>query len=539
MFDPEFYPTPKEVVMKMIEPYIAKIDVSGWLSPQAYYRSGLAGKTILEPSAGSGNILDVISDLELRDVEMYACERDPMLVETLKGKNYAVISNDFLQYDGDMYFDLIIMNPPFSNGDKHLLHAWNILHSGDIVCLLNEETVKNPYTSTRKLLCNLIEEHGSVEYLGNCFTDAERKTDVNVAMVRLHKEAKENMFDFNFEKVADKREFEFDDSTFSNTVATSDLIGNMMVQFEKLKDAYVKYLSVMEELEFYSNHITTDYLRIREVVKTADEQTGKRRKYNRFVKTVRKNMWSKVINQADFKKYMTSEVLQNFDKFIADQGNMEFNKANVFNLIEFLFNNRITILENAVVGVFEQFTKYHKENRVHVEGWKSNDKYKVSRKVVLPDYVRYGEYMSAHDLKKYGDKFGIAYSKTSAYRDIDTVMCYLTGKDVNKCYTIERALEDKFNELGKVYSGTFDNTAESDFFEIKFFKKGTVHLYFKNEKLWDEFNMRACIGKKWLPEYEEKEYRKKKAAENQQAYEQPKKETLALEMPEDIFELFV
>jgi hypothetical protein len=53
----------------------------------------------------------------------------------------------------------------------------------------------------------------------------------------------------------------------------------------------------------------------------------------------------------------------------------------------------------------------------------------------------------------------------------------------------------------------FDNTCESTFFEIKFFKKGTVHLTFKDEKVWEQFNLAACAGKNWLPESEMRSYR--------------------------------
>ena len=45
MFDPEFYPTPKEIVEYMLKPYNDKI----------------SDRYILEPSAGSGNMLDVIT----------------------------------------------------------------------------------------------------------------------------------------------------------------------------------------------------------------------------------------------------------------------------------------------------------------------------------------------------------------------------------------------------------------------------------------------------------------------------------------------
>lgn len=70
------------------------------------------------------------------------------------------------------------MNPPFNQGCKHVLHAWDILFDGEIVAILNAETVKNPFSAERRLLAQLIEDHGSVEYIKDAFMDpdTQRKT---------------------------------------------------------------------------------------------------------------------------------------------------------------------------------------------------------------------------------------------------------------------------------------------------------------------------------------------------------------------------
>ncbi len=75
------------------------------------------------------------------------------------------------------------MNPPFADGAKHVLKAWEILFDGEIVAILNAETLKNPYSKERKLLFKLIEQYGEVEYLQQIFAgvDAERQTNVEIA----------------------------------------------------------------------------------------------------------------------------------------------------------------------------------------------------------------------------------------------------------------------------------------------------------------------------------------------------------------------
>ena len=55
-----------------------------------------------------------------------------------------------------------------------------------IVCLLNAETIDNPYTNSRKDLLQKLEQYeAQVEFIDDAFLDAERKTPVKIALVRI------------------------------------------------------------------------------------------------------------------------------------------------------------------------------------------------------------------------------------------------------------------------------------------------------------------------------------------------------------------
>jgi hypothetical protein len=170
-FDTELFPTPRSVARTML----AKIDGDA--------------VHLLEPSAGRGDLAEVMrGDKWERGRRNVDCiEQSEELVAILRSKELAVVGYDWLEYSGVCFYDAIVMNPPFSAGDRHLLKAWEFMHDGEIVCLLNEETIKNPCSEIRRMLCGIIEKHGSVEYLGDCFSSAARKTDVRVAMVYLKK----------------------------------------------------------------------------------------------------------------------------------------------------------------------------------------------------------------------------------------------------------------------------------------------------------------------------------------------------------------
>ncbi|MEM6734666.1 MAG: DUF4942 domain-containing protein [Bacteroidota bacterium] len=517
MFSKSFYPTPDKLIQKMIAPYVEKnLDYFKKRMEEHDVRynyldkvksSTFSDMTILEPSAGKGNICDYLTE-NFNKLTLKTCEIDPELKYILQGKGYAVIADDFLEYEGDYFFDLVVMNPPFEHGAKHLLKAWDILEQGNIVCLLNAETIKNPYTQERQLLLSIIDEHGRYELSKDEFIQAEHKSSVEIAIVWLEKSCDQQSLNFEFSDNGFDRtkSASLSDDTFKDKVATNDIIQNMMIQYDTLKTHFKEFLRVHDALRFYSDGLLGEYDNIIELAKGSLCKDNNNKSFNNFCDKIKSQLWKKVLSKTNVDKYMTSSVQKNFNEFLGQQASMEFNKDNVAKIIDMIFNNRFNIMESAVIDVFDHFTKYHKDNRVYVEGWKTNDKWKVNEKVILPNAVKYGSYMNAYDLRKYGDKFSIDWNRKNQFHDIDRVMCYLSGIPFESCFTIESALTHHIDRLGNVAAGSFDNETTSTFFDIKFFKKGTLHISFKDKLLWQEFNLRACAGKQWLPENEQKKY---------------------------------
>lgn len=163
-----FYPTPTKLINKML--------------------SKIKGDpcNILEPSAGKGDIVEKWKDRNRRG-NISAIENNKDLRATLRGKGIKVIDSDFLSYSGPDKFDLIIANPPFDDGDKHLLKAIDIMFRGEIIFLVNAETIKNPYSNIRKDLARKLKElNADIEYIYSAFMDAERKSNVEIALVYIN-----------------------------------------------------------------------------------------------------------------------------------------------------------------------------------------------------------------------------------------------------------------------------------------------------------------------------------------------------------------
>lgn len=480
MFDAEFYPTPHKLIKELLKPF--DHIPSDW--------------TILEPHAGKGDICEFIKNKT--DASIKVIERNFDLQQILMSKGYPILGNDFLKYKADCHFDLIVMNPPFSNGDAHLLHAWNTVGGGGrIACILNANTILNPHTTLRKDLVQLINSHGSFEIYENAFKDAERSTGVSVALIHLTKPDDEHdPFNFTFERVTD-REDELDcemPQSSSGMLAKVDHLGTIINKYHKTTSAFVNFIKAMEELKFYGmdiaseftptgRHLNTDVISVQQMAISAYMKAGSHKaKANAFRDHLNTSTWKHVLGMLDMEAVMTTSLLKKFRANVESTGHLPITKENIYAVLQSIITNTDEIMKQSVVDVFDLFTRYYEENRIpNQEGWKTNKSWKCTKKVILPHWVEVW----------WKDEIHIRHSRLSDYADIDKACCWLMGMNYKKIETIESA-------LNKDIHGAKLKKCESEFFKIKYFKKGTVHLEFKSTKLLDMFNRVASEHKNWL-----------------------------------------
>lgn len=165
----EFYPTPKTLLDQIFEG-------ADWKKIE----------TVLEPSAGKGDIVEYIHQQD-SEIDIDCIEIEENLQHILTGKGYRLVWDNFLTYQTAKRYDLIVMNPPFSNGDEHLLKALKMQKDGGmILCILNAETLKNPWSLRRKELQQKLKLYqADISFLTSPFHNAERSTEVDVAVVKV------------------------------------------------------------------------------------------------------------------------------------------------------------------------------------------------------------------------------------------------------------------------------------------------------------------------------------------------------------------
>ena len=109
-----FFPTPKGAVTTMLD----KADIQ-------------PGHRVLEPSAGKGDIMDMIREKH-PEAKLQGVEFAHSLKDVLDAKDHNVEFGDFLDHAPEKPYDRIVMNPPFEKGQdiEHLKHAVSMLAPG-------------------------------------------------------------------------------------------------------------------------------------------------------------------------------------------------------------------------------------------------------------------------------------------------------------------------------------------------------------------------------------------------------------------------
>lgn len=466
MFNADFYPTPENVIAQMLSGFDAR------------------GKTILEPSAGKGNIVDYL----LRDgAQVVAVEKDEDLRKILATK-CPVIGEDFLQITSSQvsHVDAIIMNPPFSADEKHILHAWDIAPPGcAIIALCNYSTIENAYNNERKRLGRLSEEFGNYQHLGECFSTAERKTHVEVGCIRLY-------------KPADNYSGEFAGFFMDEDPVETQGIGLMPYNFVRdLVNRYVAAVKLFDkqlETGVEMHNLTASFYSSELAFSCTEKSKPKTR--NDFKKDLQRSGWNFIFSQMNLQKVATRGLREDINKFVEKQNEVPFTMKNIYRMLEIVIGTTEQRMDKALLEVFDKLTEHYHENRYFAEGWKTNSHYLVNRRFIFPHGARHYK----------GDKYVIIYNHNTAgeiLTDAEKALCFITGENLDKIRGIFH-LSGEHLTPGEWY--------DTHFFKVKAFMKGTVHCEFKSEDVWARFNQR--ISKlKGYPLYESKAPASKKEKE--------------------------
>ena len=464
MFNRDFYPTPRPVIERML------------------FGTDIAGRTFLEPSAGKGDIVDYLKENGAKDVITCEINRD---LARIAGSKSRLISEDFLNVTRDMvsHVDCIVMNPPFSNEEAHILHAYDVAPDGcTIISLCNGNVVTSRYgtTARQSRIIELIGLYGRTEQFGNCFTDAERETDVRIACVWLYKP-----------RSGDDEFADFFSLTDEEETGLNQQEGIIQYNYvREIVNRYVGAIKLFDRIEPLANEINKLTTPISEFgIKFGAFETGKAQYRNEitrdvYKKELQKQAWQRIFSDMKMQKYVTTGVMEKINRFIETQVHVPFTMRNIYRMVEVIVGTHGSRMGQVLVEAFEKICSFSWcDNCTGGDMWKTNSDYVINRRFIVP-------YICSNDIWDDGVHLAsFGHTSQSQIDDIVKALCFLTGEN----YDNHETLSSFVNETKMCWGSWY----EWGFFNIRGYKKGTMHFEFRDEKVLYMFNRRVAEIRGW------------------------------------------
>lgn len=433
--------------------------------------------------------------IDLSDEDKQKIKELKYEIDILETPEFHIVHDDFLTFDSRKKYDLIVMNPPFEDGDKHLLKAISIVekYGGEIRCILNAETVLNPYSNSRKILKSKLEKYNAdISFIENGFKDSERRTDVSVAIIKISvmKSVPESDI-YNRLKSEENERFKNrvrkDDVT---DVVVSDFIERIVSQYNVEVDAGIALIEQYEALKPYIlNTFNPDRY-------SSSMITLKVGKYdadvNQYIKSVREKYWTELFNKTEFTGRFTSNLREKYSNMVSTLVNYDFSVYNINQISAKMMSEMADGVKETIFSLFDKMSSEYSwypetKNNIHYyNGWKSNKAHKVSNKVIMPIHGVFSDYSWQKETFK-------VYEAERTISDIEKVFDYLDDGRTSECNlhgVLERACQE--GKTRKIHCKYFD---------VSLFKKGTMHIQFTNLDILERFNIYASMNRGWLPPY--------------------------------------
>lgn len=421
--------------------------------------------------------------------------------DQLKAVKVRVVHDDFLTFDSRKRYDLIVMNPPFADADLHLLKAISIAErfGSTIRCILNAETLRNPYTNRRKVLAQKLNELGAeITFKAGAFKDAERSTDVDIAMVKLVVPAPQYANDpeslYQKLKAAAKLE-EADPEVTELTV--ENRLARIVAQFNFEVDAGLRLIREYRAMQPYIMDSLDEKNTFRNPVLTlcigdpSKTYRGDAPDVNKYLRMIRHKYWKAFFTREEYTGKLTSNLREKYQNMVSELTNYDFSMFNIQRIMLEMNAEMSQGVVDTILALFDRMTEKHTwypecaKNIHYFNGWKSNLAHKINKKVILPTY---GCWDYSYFSKKTELDF---YNAHKFLSDIEKAFNYLDG-NMTANVDLERMLKYACD------SGKTQNI-KLKYFDVTFYKKGTCHIKFTNQELLDRFNIYCARQRGWLP----------------------------------------
>ena len=458
---------------------------------------------VLEPSAGKGDLaLACPENGRSRKVVLPdCCEIDITKHPVIREKGLSVVGFDFMQFSTGSIYSHIIMNPPFADGAKHVLKAWDILWDGEIVAIINAETLRNAFSRERQLLASIIAQHGEAEFLSSTFAvpDAERKTDVDVALVYLRKQA--NVSEDIIGPILDELKR---DSTTEETLAgdyreaaelalPNSVVENSVAAFNAAVRSMREAVVTEARAQYYANLLgDTMAARNGDAGRTSPNDSVEyvRNTIGKRYIELKDRAWAGILRSANVTSHLSSAAQKRVEHEFEAIKQLEFTVLSIYGFLCGIVESQGKIQIDMACDVFDMITKYHTDNTVFYKGWKSNDKHRTcGMQVKTTRFI-----LPGHSTESW--QSNLSWGSEQLLRDFDKVFAMLDGKLAPVA------------GLGDLFRGSFQELCHgkrlsSSYFDVRYYPgAGTIHFFPSSKTLVGRLNLLVGRHRQWLPPVE-------------------------------------
>ena len=244
---------------------------------------------------------------------------------------------------------------------------------------------------------------------------------------------------------------------------------------------------------------------------------------NEYVRAVRRRYWDKFFREPRFMGRLTSNLQNEYLSQVDTFTGYDFSYWNIKTVQEELARRLIKGVEDCIIDLFDELSARHSwdedmQNNIHYyNGWKTNLSWKINHRVILR-------------LQAWNYRGELEYNLNmqnaiETLIDMEKVLNYLDSGN-----TEEQGLTGTVRDY--LYAGITKNIPLK-YFRVTFYKKGTCHITFTNERLLKKLNIYGSQRKGWLPKgYARRKYEEMDAEEQaviesfegREAYEESVKE---------------
>ena len=421
-------------------------------------------------------------------------EIDPRHHDSLKRMGAKVLGYDFMDVSSLATVSHVIANPPFNAGCAHVLHAWDCAYDAEIVAIINASNIKNPYTQERKRLVELIERHGSCEFLQDQFTDeVDRKTDVEVALIYLEKvpgkylDVGALLGDL---AVGDNEMGEANPEVCSALALPSNFIQDTCYRFKQavaaarnacettaVADHFRGGLGITLE-EMQAKGVGGDFRHASGNIRAAANESFQER-----YSDLKKRAWGQIIRSSLLTDKLSNQARKKLEASAESIYDFEFTAGNIHSFLRGVVESMGDIYREMILDLFDTIIERSSDNVVFYRSWKSNQKHRIGMRLRRTRFI----------IPRFRMGFGgsLDYEDERFLADIDKVWSYLLNNGQPYEGLVHGFRKNRPEDGQRI---------ETKFFDFRFYRgAGTIHFYPRSVEVVEKINLFVGRLRNWIP----------------------------------------